>query len=134
MDALLDFCAAHNILLSFSPQAVNNWPRYELLTSPEYRALIERAIKLKKRGTPILGSTVYLKTLLEQTPYACYPTITPRITPDGWLIYPCLPMEKDGSAQGGRHKTVPQDGALPAPAALPRARKLIASLTPWGAA
>jgi molybdenum cofactor biosynthesis enzyme MoaA len=102
MDALLNFCAAHQILLSFSPQAVNNWPRYELLTSPEYRAFIQRAITLKKRGAPILGSNVYLQTLLEQKPYACYPTITPRITPDGWLIYPCLPMEKDGGAQGGR--------------------------------
>ena len=102
MDALLDFCTMHKILLSFSPQAVNNWPRYELLTSPEYRTFIERALQRKRQGAPILGSSVYLKTLLEQTPYACYPTITPRITPDGWLIYPCLPMEKDGGAQGGR--------------------------------
>jgi len=102
MDALLDFCAAHKILLSFSPQAVNNWPRYELLVSPEYCAFIERAINLKKRGAPILGSSIYMKTLLDQKPYTCYPTIVPRITPDGWLIYPCLPMEKDGGAQGGR--------------------------------
>jgi MoaA/NifB/PqqE/SkfB family radical SAM enzyme len=102
MDALLDFCAAHEILLSFSPQAVNNWPRYELLTSLEYRAFIERALKLKKRGAPILGSVVYLKTLLEQKPYTCYPTLIPRITPDGWLIYPCLPMEKEGGETGGR--------------------------------
>jgi len=102
MDALIDFCAAHHILLSFSPQAVNNWPRYELLVSPEYRAFIQRALTLKKRGAPILGSTAYLKTLLEQTPYACYPTLIPRITPDGWLVYPCLPMEKDGGEQGGR--------------------------------
>jgi len=102
MDVLLDFCAVHKILLSFSPQAVNNWPCYDLLVSPEYRAFLERALKLKKRGAPILGSTVYLKTLLDQKPYACYPTVVPRITPDGWLIYPCLPMEKDGGAQGGR--------------------------------
>ena len=59
-------------------------------------------ISRKKRGAPILGSTVYLKTLLEQKPYKCYPTIIPRITPDGWLIYPCLPMEKDGGQSGGR--------------------------------
>jgi len=102
MGTLLDFCTEQHILLSFSPQAVNNWPRYELLTSPEYRIFIERALKLKKRGAPILGSTIYLKTLLDQKPYACYPTIVPRITPDGWLIYPCLPMEKDGGSQGGR--------------------------------
>jgi len=102
MSVLLDFCATHNILLSFSPQAVNNWPRYELLVSPEYRAFIQHAIALKKRGAPILGSNAYLNTLLEGKPYACYPTIIPRITPDGWLIYPCLPMEKDGGEQGGR--------------------------------
>ena len=102
MDKLLDFCAAHKILLSFSPQAVNNWPRYELLVSPEYRVFIQRALALKKRGAPILGSTIYLQTLLDQKPYECYPTIIPRITPDGWLIYPCLPMEKDGGEVGGR--------------------------------
>ena len=102
MDALLDFCISHHILLSFSPQAVNNWPRYELLVSPEYHAFIEHVLTLKKRGVPILGSSTYLKTLLDQKPYACYPTLIPRITPDGWLIYPCLPMEKDGGAQGGR--------------------------------
>jgi MoaA/NifB/PqqE/SkfB family radical SAM enzyme len=102
MDALIEFCAAHKILLSFSPQAINNWPRYELLVSPEYRAFIQRALALKKRGAPILGSTAYLKTLLDGKPYACYPTIVPRVTPDGWLIYPCLPMEKNGGEGGGR--------------------------------
>ncbi len=102
MDALIEFCTTHKMLLSVSPQAVNNWPRYELLVSPQYRAFIERALILKKRGAPILGSAAYLKTLLEGKPYECYPTIIPRITPDGWLIYPCLPMEKDGGEQGGR--------------------------------
>lgn len=102
MDALLEFCAAHQVLLSFSPQAVDNWPRYELLVSPEYHAFIRRALTLKKGGAPILGSIAYLKTLLDQKPYACYPTIIPRVTPDGWLIYPCLPMEKDGGESSGR--------------------------------
>lgn len=102
MDALIEFCAAQHILLSFSPQAVNNWPRYELLVSPEYKDFLQRALALKKRSTPLLGSIAYLKTLLDQTPYICYPTLIPRITPDGWLIYPCLPMEKEGGEAGGR--------------------------------
>jgi MoaA/NifB/PqqE/SkfB family radical SAM enzyme len=102
MQELLDFCTAHGILLSFSPQAVNNWPHYDLLISPEYRGFTERLLALKKQGAPILGSTTYLKTLFEQKPYICYPTIIPRITPDGWLIYPCLPMEKEGGEVGGR--------------------------------
>ncbi|GAB4487670.1 MAG: hypothetical protein Fur0016_01340 [Anaerolineales bacterium] len=102
MDALLDFCARENILLSFSPQSFNNWPRYELLAAPEYRTFIEKVLAAKQRGAPILGSRAYLRTLLEQTPYDCYPTLTPRILPDGWLVYPCRPMEKAGDEQGGR--------------------------------
>jgi hypothetical protein len=89
-------------LLSFSPQSFNNWPRYELLVSDDYRVLIKRIIQLKKRGAPILGSTAYLQTMLDLQPYACYPTLTPRILPNGWLLYPCRPMEKDEGEQGGR--------------------------------
>ncbi len=102
MDALIDFCTTHKILLSLSPQAVNNWTHFDLLTSIEYRTFIQNTLKHKKSGAPILGSTAYLKTLLDQKPYECYPTIIPRIMPDGWLIYPCLPMEKDGGEIGGR--------------------------------
>ena len=101
-DDLLAFCVKNKILLSLSPQSFNNWPRYELLVSDEYRALIKRIIQLKKHGAPILGSTAYLKTMLDLQPYACYPTLTPRILPDGWLLYPCRPMEKDEGEQGGR--------------------------------
>jgi MoaA/NifB/PqqE/SkfB family radical SAM enzyme len=101
MDGLLNFCVENNIWLSLSPQAVNNLPRYELATSDEYRAFIEKVIALKKRGAPILGSTSYLKMLIDQTPYECFPTLAPRIMTDGWLAYPCRPMEKAGGEQGG---------------------------------
>ena len=101
-DDLLAFCTKNKILLSVSPQSFNNWPRYELLISDEYRDLLENIIDLKKRGAPILGSTAYLKTMLDLQPYACYPTLTPRILPGGWLLYPCRPMEKDEGEQGGR--------------------------------
>jgi MoaA/NifB/PqqE/SkfB family radical SAM enzyme len=102
MGDLLAFCTKNNAQISFSPQSVNNMPRYELVTSPEYRAFIEKIIQLKKQGAPILGSSLYFKTLLEQKPYECYPTLVPRILPDGWLAYPCRPMEKAGGEQGGR--------------------------------
>ncbi len=104
MDSLLNFCAENKIWLSFSPQAVNNLPRYELATSKEYRAFIKKVIALKQRGAPILGSNSYLKMLMDQTPYECFPTLAPRIMPDGWLAYPCRPMEKAGgspASQGG---------------------------------
>jgi MoaA/NifB/PqqE/SkfB family radical SAM enzyme len=102
MDKLLAFCTENKVQLSFSPQSVNNWTRYELVTSSEYRAFLEKIIRLKKQGAPIMGSFSYFKTLLAQTPYECYPTLIPRIMPDGWLAYPCRPMEKAGGEQGGR--------------------------------
>ncbi len=101
MDALLNFCIENRVWLSLSPQAVNNLPSYELVTSNEYRAFVERIIALKKSGAPILGSMSYLKMLIDQTPYECFPTLAPRIMPDGWLTYPCRPMEKAGKEQGG---------------------------------
>ncbi len=102
MDRLLAFCTEHKIQISFSPQSVNNLPRYELVVSPEYRSFIRKLIRLKKQGAPILGSFSYFRMLLDQTPYECYPTLVPRILPDGWLTYPCRPMEKAGGEQGGR--------------------------------
>lgn len=101
-EALLEFCRQERILVSFSPQAVCNWPRYELITSPEYRPFIEKLVKIKRRGGPVLGSHAYLRTLLDLRPYACYPTLTPRVLPNGDLAYPCRPIEKSGNTHGGR--------------------------------
>jgi MoaA/NifB/PqqE/SkfB family radical SAM enzyme len=108
-DELLDFCATAGegrrrppLLVSFSPQSFNNWPRYELIVSPEYRAFIQKLIELKRQGAPILGSRRYLQTLLDFAPYDCYPALAPRILADGDLTYPCRPFEKGDNGQGGR--------------------------------
>jgi MoaA/NifB/PqqE/SkfB family radical SAM enzyme len=101
-EALLDFCIKHHLLISFSPQAVNNWVRYELMVSSEYKAFIEKLIAYKKRGAPIAGSVAYLQTLINFQPYDCYPTLAPRIMPNGDLTYPCRPFEKANNGQGGR--------------------------------
>lgn len=102
VEQVLDFCAEHDLLLSLSPQAVNNWPRYELLVSDQYRALLHRLVSLKRRGAPILGSAAYLRTLLDLRPFSCYPTLVPRIMPNGEWVYPCWPIEKAGTSHGGR--------------------------------
>jgi MoaA/NifB/PqqE/SkfB family radical SAM enzyme len=102
MDKLIAFCTENNAHISFSPQSVNNLPRYELVTSKEYRTFIEKVVEFKRQGMPIVGSYSYFKALLDQTPYEYYPTLVPRIMPDGWLAYPCRPMEKAGGEQGGR--------------------------------
>lgn len=100
--AVLDFCVAHGILFSCSPQSVDNWPRYELLVSDEYRAFIARLVALKKSGAPILGSLPYLQLMANFESYPCYPLLAPRVMPDGSLAFPCRPIERSGHARGGR--------------------------------
>ena len=102
VETVLDWCVAHKALFSFSPQSVNNWPRYELLVSEEYRHFVERMIARKRQGAPILGSMAYLRMLWNFDPYACYPMLAPRVMPDGGLAYPCRPIEREGDAHGGR--------------------------------
>lgn len=98
---VLEFCVDNRLLVSFSPQALHNWPRYELLVSDEFKTLIEKLIAAKKGGAPILGSLAYLKTLTDFSTYKCYPTTAPRVMPDGELIYPCRPVEKEKDSFGG---------------------------------
>jgi MoaA/NifB/PqqE/SkfB family radical SAM enzyme len=102
LEDLIDFCKTHNILVSFSPQATNNWPRYELITNPAYQFFLSRLATRKKKGDPILGSDLYLQTLRENRPYDCYPSLAPRILPNGDLSYPCRPIEKANDEHGGR--------------------------------
>ncbi len=99
---LLDFCADHSILISFSPQSVGNWPAYDLLVSQQYRDVLSEILRRKNQGGPILGSSAYYQLLQSFTPYACYPTLVPRVWPDGSLIYPCRPIEREGGSRGGR--------------------------------
>jgi MoaA/NifB/PqqE/SkfB family radical SAM enzyme len=100
--AVLDFCFKNGVLISFSPQSVNNWPRYDLTVSQDYQTFINKVKKLKRNGAPILGSLAYLKMLARFEPYDCYTTLVPRIYPNGDLAYPCRPLEKGNNGQGGR--------------------------------
>jgi MoaA/NifB/PqqE/SkfB family radical SAM enzyme len=102
LEDLLAFATANHLLISFSPQSFNNWPRYELMVSPEYKAFIQKLLQLKRDGAPILGSRAYFKNMLELAPFDCYPTLVPRVLADGELTYPCRPFEKADNGQGGR--------------------------------
>ncbi len=99
---VLEFCLERRIAFAFSPQSFNNWPRYELLLAEAYRVFVERVIAAKKQGHNILGSLPYLQLARDFQPYRCYPTLVPRVLPNGDLIYPCRPIERGQTGHGGR--------------------------------
>jgi MoaA/NifB/PqqE/SkfB family radical SAM enzyme len=100
---VLNFCVEHDIGFSFSPQSINNWPHYDLLTSDAYRAFVSYVIQAKRQGAPVLGSLPYLRTMYTFETYACYPLLAPRVMADGTLSYPCRPIERNQDAHGGRN-------------------------------
>ncbi|MFQ5577805.1 MAG: radical SAM protein [Anaerolineae bacterium] len=101
-EAVLDFCAELGIAFAFSPQSFNNWPHFQLLASDRYRAFVERVMARKKEGLKVWGSAAYLTLARDFQPFRCYPTLVPRVLPNGDLIYPCRPIERSGTPHGGR--------------------------------
>lgn len=101
VEGVVDFCAQHRLTLSLSPQTHDNWPRYELMVSDAYRALMHRLADLKRNGFPLLVSAKSLHTLSRFEPFKCYPTLFPQVMPDGGLVYPCRPIQKSDTSQGG---------------------------------
>lgn len=99
---VLEFCREHHLAFAFSAQSFNNWPHYGLLSADSYRALVDDIIRRKKAGQKILGSMAYLNLARNFQPYRCYPSLIPRVLPNGDLVYPCRPIERSGTAHGGR--------------------------------
>jgi MoaA/NifB/PqqE/SkfB family radical SAM enzyme len=99
---VLDFCVEHNLAFAFSPQSFNNWPHYQLLVAEKYPIFVDKVIAYKKQGAKILGSLAYLKLMRQFQPFNCYPTLAPRVLPNGDLIYPCRPIERSHTPHGGR--------------------------------
>lgn len=102
VDEIFAFCQRNDILVSFSPQSVNNWPSYDLFTSEDYPGTLDWIGEIKRMDKMVLGSQKYLQVMKDLKPYDCYPTLVPRILPNGDLIYPCRPIEKQGNGFGGR--------------------------------
>ena len=98
---LLDFITIHDLSVSFSPQAVHNWPAYDLLVSEAYVDLLHQIKQRKHQGLKIVGSMAYLQHLIDFTPYQCFPTLAPRVYPNGDLLYPCKPLKDENNFQGG---------------------------------
>jgi MoaA/NifB/PqqE/SkfB family radical SAM enzyme len=91
---VLHFCIENDIGYSVMPQSINPYPHPDLKDNPDYVALIDEVLALKRRGGPIYGSSAYLRCIRDFSRFSCYPTAAPRIYPNGDLVYPCTPLGK----------------------------------------
>jgi MoaA/NifB/PqqE/SkfB family radical SAM enzyme len=90
---VLDFCREHELMVTVAPQ--DDWtvmnPR--LAADPDYYELIAHVRRMKRRKEPkIILSDLFLQRVSDQANHKCFPTLVPRIYPDGSVFYPCTPL------------------------------------------
>ncbi|MBI3666843.1 MAG: radical SAM protein [Acidobacteria bacterium] len=94
-ERILDFCIEQGFFFSLQSAQDGLYPNYSLLHSPRYRAFVDRLVRLRaERKASINGSPRLLRTLLEFGEFHCYPTMFPRVYPNGDVFYPCEPLRK----------------------------------------
>jgi MoaA/NifB/PqqE/SkfB family radical SAM enzyme len=94
MYGVIEFCNNYKIPMSPVPQDNGSGPDPDLANDPEYYALIEHIFKMKSQGYRIVASNMYLNQIRTFPEHNCFPSLVPRIFPDGSVLYPCQPLEK----------------------------------------
>ena len=97
IDRILDFCGEHGFVFATQTALENKFPNLRLRENPRYRQLVEKIIDLRqRRAQPMSGTPQLLRTVLEFGDFQCFPTMFPRVYPNGDVFYPCEPLKQIG--------------------------------------
>ena len=95
-EKILDYCRQHDF--QFSVQSAQNngkHPNFTYLKDARYQAFVDKLIDMRKSGAArINGTPKLLQTLLRFEEFKCYPTMFPRVYPNGDVFYPCEVLRK----------------------------------------
>jgi MoaA/NifB/PqqE/SkfB family radical SAM enzyme len=95
VERLLDWCGEQGFVFAAQSAQREKMPNLALLKNPEYQALVDKIIARRRSGTqPINGTPRTIETLLRFGDFQCYPTMFPRVYPNGDVFYPCEPLRK----------------------------------------
>jgi MoaA/NifB/PqqE/SkfB family radical SAM enzyme len=94
-EKLLDWCGEQGFVFAAQSAQMEKMPNLALLRNPRYQELVDKIITRRKAGTqPINGTPRTIETLLRFGDFQCYPTMFPRVYPNGDVFYPCEPLRK----------------------------------------
>ncbi len=92
---LLDWCGEQGFVFAAQSAQLEKMPNLALLKNPRYHALVDTIIARRRDGLqPINGTPRTIETLLRFGDFQCYPTMFPRVYPNGDVFYPCEPLRK----------------------------------------
>jgi MoaA/NifB/PqqE/SkfB family radical SAM enzyme len=95
IERILDFCGEQGFVFATQTALHEKLPNLRLKRNPRYQALVEKIIERRReRKQPINGTPKLLRTVLEFGDFKCFPTMFPRVYPNGDVFYPCEPLKK----------------------------------------
>ncbi len=95
VEKLLDWCGQEGFVFAAQSAQMEKMPNLKLLQNPKYQALVDKINERRRNGTqPINGTPRTIETLLRFRDFQCYPTMFPRVYPNGDVFYPCEPLRK----------------------------------------
>jgi MoaA/NifB/PqqE/SkfB family radical SAM enzyme len=95
VERLLDWCREQGFIFAAQSAQTEKMPNLALLGNPRYQALVDKIIERRRKGVqPINGTPRTIETLLRFGSFECYPTMFPRVYPNGDVFYPCEPLHK----------------------------------------
>jgi MoaA/NifB/PqqE/SkfB family radical SAM enzyme len=95
VERLLDWCGEQGFVFAAQSAQAEKMPNLALLRNPRYHALVDKIIGRRRAGTQAInGTPKTIETLLRFREFQCYPTMFPRVYPNGDVFYPCEPLRK----------------------------------------
>jgi MoaA/NifB/PqqE/SkfB family radical SAM enzyme len=95
VERLLDWCGEQGFVFAAQSAQMEKMPNLALLRNAKYHALADKIIARRRAGTQAInGTPKTIETLLRFRDFQCYPTMFPRVYPNGDVFYPCEPLRK----------------------------------------
>jgi MoaA/NifB/PqqE/SkfB family radical SAM enzyme len=95
VERLLDWCGEQGFVFAAQSAQMEKMPNLALLKSAKYQALVDKIIERRREGKQAInGTPKTIETLLRFRDFQCYPTMFPRVYPNGDVFYPCEPLRK----------------------------------------
>lgn len=97
IDRILDWCGEQGFIFATQSALREKMPNLRLRANPRYQQLVEKIVARRAaKAQPINGSPRSIRTVLEFGNFQCFPTMFPRVYPNGDVFYPCEPLKKIG--------------------------------------
>ncbi len=97
IERILDYCGEQGFVFATQTALNEKMPNLRLKQNPRYQALVAKIIERRRaKAQAINGTPKLLRTVLEFGDFQCFPTMFPRVYPNGDVFYPCEPLKKIG--------------------------------------